>query len=69
MARTFALAIPATWKLLLGRVLSACNAPVSQTGEVPENAGKKVPSVVPRCRVLAPFSFPHMANVSPFLHS
>jgi hypothetical protein len=27
---------------LLGRVLSACNAPVSQTGEVPENAGKKV---------------------------
>jgi hypothetical protein len=31
--------------------LSPCNAPVSQTREVPESAGKKVPSVVPRCRV------------------
>jgi hypothetical protein len=41
MARTFALAIPATWNLLVGQVLSACNAPVSQTGELPENAEKR----------------------------
>jgi len=51
MPRGNALAIPATWNLLLGRVLSPCNAPVFPTGGMPENARKTVPSVVPRCRV------------------
>ena len=47
-------------------VLSACNAPVSLTGEVPEHARKTVPSVVPRCPYWCHSVFLVLSQFSPF---
>ncbi|MEY3456900.1 MAG: hypothetical protein RL215_57, partial [Planctomycetota bacterium] len=59
---------PATQNLPVGQVPSHRNAPVAQTGEVPENAPKGAVSGA-EVPVLVSFSFPRIVTVSPFLHS
>ena len=65
MSQGSALALPATQILLVGHLSDLSNLPVFQTGEVPKNAGKKVPSVAPRYRVWCHSVFLVLSQFSP----